>query len=163
MNRALLVGINNYPSPNQLDGCINDVNDMSDFLVASCSFAPDDIRLLVDERATAQNIQDRLGWLLTGISAGDRVYFHYSGHGAQVASRNPQGQTDQMEEVICPVDFNFDDQNTWITDQDFLRIFGSIPAGVEFVWVSDSCYSGGLIRGIQISALNARKIKYRVF
>jgi hypothetical protein len=106
---------------------------MADFLAAKCGFAHDDIRLLVDDRATANNIFDRLGWLLNGISSGDRIFFHYSGHGARVDARNQQGQTDRFNEVICPVDFNFDDKSTLIRDKDFVRLFASIPAGVEFV------------------------------
>ena len=38
MNRALLVGINKYPS-SPLNGCINDIQDMADFLVGKCKFA----------------------------------------------------------------------------------------------------------------------------
>jgi hypothetical protein len=159
MNRALLVGINNYPPPNELHGCVNDVNDMAQFLVSKCGFAHDDVRLVTDERATAKNILDRLGWLLTGVVKGDRIFFHYSGHGAQVAARNPQGQTDRMDEVICPVDFNFDNDSTMIRDKDFVRLFGAVPAGVEFVWVSDSCFSGGLTRGMLPTPKNVTVLK----
>jgi len=33
-----------------------------------------------------------------------------------------------------------------IRDQEFNKLFTSIPSGVEFVWVSDSCHSGDLTR-----------------
>lgn len=148
MNRALLVGINKYPAPNELNGCVNDVTDMADFLVARCGFGHDDVRLLTDVRATAKGILDRLGWLLNGATKGDRILFHYSGHGAQVATRNPQGEADKIDEVICPVNFSYDDASTMIRDKDFVRIFGSVPAGVEFNWISDSCYSGGLTKAM---------------
>jgi len=163
MNRALLAGINQYPSPNALNGCIDDVNDMADFLVSKCNFAHDDVRLVTDARATAKNILDRLGWLLTGIAKGDRILFHYSGHGAQVATRNPQGQTDKFDEVICPVDFSFDDDSTMIRDKDFVRLFGNIPAGVEFVWVSDSCFSGGLTKAFAAMPKNVTMLKKKTY
>ncbi|MBS1638173.1 MAG: caspase family protein [Bacteroidetes bacterium] len=146
MNRALLVGINKYPTQ-PLNGCVNDVEDMAKFLVAKCGFAMNDIRLLVDERATKDAIIERLGWLLTGLNSGDRVLFHYSGHGVQVPTRNPQGEADGLDEAICPVDFDFTDAHT-IRDKDFNRIFSSIPAGVEFIWVSDSCHSADLSREV---------------
>jgi len=158
MNRALLVGINNYPPPNELSGCVNDVTDMANFLVAKCGFGPDEIRLLTDARATAQNILGHVGWLLTGISPGDRLFFHYSGHGAQVATRNPQGETDGVDDVICPVDFNFDDDDTMIRDKDFARIFRPVPVGVEFVWVSDSCFSGGLMKAIAVQHVKSKTL-----
>ena len=47
MNKALLVGINNYPTA-PLRGCINDVTDMASFLVDKCGFQKGEIRLLVD-------------------------------------------------------------------------------------------------------------------
>ncbi|HTS43273.1 MAG TPA: caspase family protein [Puia sp.] len=147
MNRALLVGINNYPPPNQLNGCVNDVNDMANFLVNKCNFSSSDIRLVTDERATAKNILDRLGWLLNGVQKGDRILFHYSGHGAQIPDRTAQGDADRIDESICPVDFSFDDRSTQIRDKDFVRLFSTVPAGVDFVWVSDSCFSGGLTKG----------------
>jgi hypothetical protein len=148
MNRALLVGINNYPPPNQLNGCDNDISDMSDFLTSSCNFASSDIRLLADDRATKAAIVDRLTWLVAGIRAGDRVLFHYSGHGAQLPIRNTQGNVSEIHDTICPVDFNFT-RETSITDTDFKSIFSGVPPGVEFIWISDSCYSGGLLKGIR--------------
>ena len=163
MNRALLVGINNYPAPNQLNGCVNDVNDMAHFLVKGCGFKSNEIRLLVDKRATAHNILTRLGWLLNGLKKGDRIVFHYSGHGAQVATRNPQGEADRLDEVICPVDFNFDDNKTMIRDKDFVRLFENIPEGVEFVWISDSCFSGGLTKDFLELPKNVQDVHRKTF
>jgi metacaspase-1 len=152
MNRALLVGINTYPGA-PLRGCVNDVMDMAHFLTKSCGFAMNDVRLLTDDRATTTGILDRIGWLLTGLKAGDRVMFHYSGHGAQMATRNPQGEVDGLDEVICPVDFDWSDAHA-IRDKQFAQIFSAVPKGVEFVWVSDSCHSGGLTRDMAPPAAN---------
>ena len=144
MNRALLVGINKYPGQ-PLNGCVNDVQDMANFLVSRCGFAMDNIRLLVDERATKEAIVERLNWLISGVKAGDRILFHYSGHGAQVPTRNPHGEVDGLDEVICPVDFDWSDAHL-IRDKEFNDIFSALPQDVEFVWISDSCHSGDLWR-----------------
>jgi len=158
MNKALLVGINKYPG-NELNGCINDVQDMANFLTAKCNFTHSDIRLLTDARATTQGIRERLSWLLDGLKAGDRAFFHYSGHGAQVATRNPKAEVDGLDEVICPVDFDWSDAHM-IRDKEFNKLFASVPAGVEFVWVSDSCHSGDLSRNF-IKPKGQPKAKHR--
>ena len=144
MNKALLVGINNYPTA-PLRGCINDVTDMASFLVDKCGFQKGEIRLLVDDRATKIGIVDRLGWLLTGIQPGDRIIFHFSGHGVQLPTRNPQGEVDGLDEVICPFDFNWTEE-TSIRDKEFASMFSTIPSGVLFTFVADSCHSEDLQR-----------------
>lgn len=166
MNKALLVGINRYPG-NELNGCINDVEDMANFLTSKCNFAHGNIRMLTDGRATTQGIRERLNWLLSGLKAGDRVFFHYSGHGAQVATRNPEAEVDGLDEVICPVDFDWSNTHM-IRDKEFNKLFATVPVGVEFVWVSDSCHSGDLSRDFtkptskSASELKGHpKVKYR--
>jgi hypothetical protein len=144
MNRALLVGINKYPDA-PLCGCVNDVTDMAAFLVARCGFGANEIRLLTDKRATTTAIKERLAWLVRGAKRGDRLVFHYSGHGAQVATRNKAEEVDGLDEVICPVDFDWSDRRM-IRDKDFQRMFAPVPAGVDFVWISDSCHAGDLSR-----------------
>jgi metacaspase-1 len=146
MNRALLVGINKYPG-SPLTGCVNDVTDMADFLVDRCGFASREIRLLTDSRSTTEAIRSRLKWLVKDAKKGDRLLFHYSGHGAQVATRDKADEVDGLDEVICPVDFDWTD-NHMIRDKDFAEVFRKVPPGVEFVWVSDSCHSGDLSKEI---------------
>lgn len=146
MNRALLVGINNYPDA-PLKGCVNDISDMAKFLTNKCNFAMDDVRLLADKRATRHAIFERLEWLIKDVKVGDRIIFHFSGHGVQLPTRNKEGEVDGLDEAICPYDFNWDPNRT-ITDKDFNTIFAAIPEGVNFIWISDSCHSGDLERSI---------------
>jgi len=147
MNRALLVGINAYPSQ-PLQGCVNDVLDMAGLITSGpIGFRKRDVRLLTDGRATKAAICNHLGWLTSGLRAGDRALFHYSGHGVQLPTRNPAGEVDNLDEAICPVDFDWTDATT-LRDKDFARIFSAVPPGVEFVWVSDSCHSQDLTRDL---------------
>jgi hypothetical protein len=146
MKKALLVGINKYPDPrNELHGCINDITDMAGFLTKQKQFNMPDIRLLTDERATKANIIERLEWLVSGAKAGDHLFFHYSGHGAQIATRSKKGELDGLDEVICPYDFDWTDA-TALKDKEFAKIFANMPKGVNFIWVSDSCHSQDLSR-----------------
>lgn len=142
--KALLVGINAYPGC-PLRGCINDITDMANFLVSKGSFKESEIRLLTDARATAVGIRERLHWLVADAKPGDHLVFHYSGHGAQSATRDRAGEIDGLDEVLCPVDFDWSDERM-IRDKEFHQIFSKLPAGVSFNWISDSCHSGDLSR-----------------
>lgn len=146
-DRALMVGINKYPTC-PLSKCVRDVERSLDGIQRLFRFDPKGIRLLIDERATTANILTRLQWLVDGVSPGDRLLFLYSGHGAQVATRNKAGEVDGLDEVICPVDFDWSDERL-IRDKQFSEIFRTVPKGVEFVWVSDSCHSGDLQRSLK--------------
>ncbi len=143
-NRALLVGINAYPSPNGLSGCVNDIDDMSEYLQSACGFEAGDIQTIADTQATTANILAALEAFVASLAPGDRALFHYSGHGAQMPTRT-SGEIDGLDEVICPVDFDWSDEHA-IRDDDFNRIFSTVPAGVELVWISDSCHSGTLTK-----------------
>ena len=141
-HRALLVGINAYPS-SPLNGCVNDITSMTELLTSSLyNFKSENIRLLVDSRATTAAILDHLNWLVQA-QPGDEVLFHYSGHGAQVPTRNNAGEVDDLSEVVCPVDFDWSPERM-ITDKQFVEIFKKLPDGVIFNWLSDSCHSGDL-------------------
>jgi hypothetical protein len=157
MNRALLVGINAYPG-NELNGCVNDVSDMASFLVDRCGFQESDIRLVTDGRATTKAIHDRLGWLLAGAKAGDRLVFHYSGHGAQFPLRDAKGNVTRVDECICPVDFDWSEAHA-IRDKEFEALFAKIPKGARLTWVSDSCHSGDLARDLPPPRSKPRKNK----
>jgi len=148
-NKALLVGINAYPNPNNnLRGCINDIVDMEYFITCKNKvYQKENIKTLTDSRATKKGILDHLNWLLLGASTGDQILFHYSGHGAQLPSNGHTFEKDGLDEIICPYDFSDADPNkTAITDKEFAKIFATIPKGVHFVWISDSCHSEDLSR-----------------
>lgn len=155
-DRALLVGINDYPAA-PLRGCVNDVNDVAEFLVNRGRFKESAIRLLTDARATASAITERLQWLVKDATPGDRLLFHYSGHGVQLPTRDPNGELDGLDEAICPVDFDWTTQRA-LRDKDFIRLFRPVPKGVHFIWISDSCHSGDLSRRLPTppSLLSAR-------
>ena len=74
-------------------------------LLQERGFDPEDIRVVLNDRATADAIRDRLNWLLEGAETGmERVLF-YSGHGAQLPVYNAVGEIDHTDECLVPYDF----------------------------------------------------------
>jgi len=145
IKKALLVGINKYkPELNaDLRGCVNDVQDMRKILINTYNFKPENIRVVIDERATKANILSRLAWLINDTKKGDELVFHYSGHGSQVADRNGDEVNDHLDEIMCPHDLNWDDP---LTDDILAAIISKLPKGVNLTVISDSCHSGTITR-----------------
>lgn len=143
--RALIIGINDYPDPaNRLDGCVNDTYLMSAALQER-GFEAADIRVLLNSRATADAIRDRLHWLLDGVGDGmERVLF-YSGHGAQLPEYNSTGVVDHVSECLVPYDFDWTSASA-ITDHDFYQLYSDLPFSAKFFAVFDCCHAGGLTR-----------------
>lgn len=143
--RALLVGINDYPDPtNRLDGCVNDVYLMSAVL-QECGFAPEDIRVVLNERATADAMTDRLHWLLDDVRSGDERLFFYSGHGAQMPVYGPSDEVDHMNECLVPYDFDWTPQHA-LTDKQFVNFYSQLPYDCYFAAIFDCCHAGGMTR-----------------
>ncbi|MBI1899666.1 MAG: caspase family protein [Planctomycetia bacterium] len=143
--RALLVGINDYPDPgNRLAGCVNDVFLMSS-VIQECGFGPDQIRVVLDDRATAKGILDRMSWLVDGAAPGDTLFFFYSGHGAQVPAYNAEGEVDRTDETLVPFDFDWS-KETSVADDQIYGLYSQLPYDTRLVMVFDCCHSGGIHR-----------------
>jgi len=142
--RALLVGINAYPS-SPLRGCVNDVVLMSKILTEQYGFETKEKRMLTDASATTANILERLEWLVDGAQPGDVLYFHYSGHGSQMVDDkyDSDDEPDGLDEIICPVDLDWRDKV--VTDDMLKKIFNKVPAGVNLTVMLDSCHSGSMM------------------
>lgn len=144
--RALLVGNNgDGRRVERLEGCVNDV-----FLVSTalqeCGFDAEDIRVVLDDRATADGIRERLHWLLDGADANDTRFFYYSGHGAQLPVYGPRGQVDRVAACLVPYDFAWTPE-TAVTDRDLVDLYSQLPYEARFMMVLDCCYAGGMTRG----------------
>ncbi len=143
--KAFLVGINRYPDPrNNLKGCVNDALLMAKTLREQFGFTgPSDVTLLTDERATTANIRKGLEGLVSGAAPGDSLVFHYSGHGSQVRDIHGDELSDNLDEILCPYDL---DWNHPLTDDDLAEICREVPKGTLFTVILDCCHSGTGLR-----------------
>ncbi|MFN7444978.1 MAG: caspase family protein [Curvibacter sp.] len=153
--RALLVGINDYPEPeNRLSGCVNDVFHMSAMLQER-GYRPEEIRIVLDARATTRAVDDRLQWLLEDVRASDERVLFYSGHGAQVAAYDADGEPDHKDEVLVTHDFDWSG-STGISDDRLAGYYANLPYEARFSIILDCCHSGGIARagGVAVRGIN---------
>lgn len=83
--KALLIGINYFGQRGQLRGCINDVRNMSTYLVENFGYKREDMVILTDDQQnpmsqpSKQNILRAMHWLVKEARPDDSLFFHYSG------------------------------------------------------------------------------------
>lgn len=79
---AFVVGIEKYrdvPSPT---GARADAQGFAALAMWTLGISRENIRMLLDDRATRGDMEKQLAWLETNVPSGGRIYFFYSGHGA---------------------------------------------------------------------------------
>lgn len=144
---ALLVGINYINTPNELNGCYNDIVNVSQFLRSNLGYTS--ITMLTDgnrntlptghSNPTRQNILAGISNLVSGLVAGDEVLFHYSGHGTLIRDTNGDEVTG-YDSCLCPIDYD----RAGIISDDELRVclINKIPKGVKLYVILDCCHNG---------------------
>ncbi|KAI2642720.1 peptidase C14, caspase domain-containing protein [Xylaria nigripes] len=110
--KALIIGINYFGTDHELQGCINDSENIRDFLVNDRGFSPSahDMVILTDNPEkvgtpfypTGANILAAINWLVSCNQPGDILWLSYSGHGSQVKNED---RISGFDDTICPVDF----------------------------------------------------------
>lgn len=143
--RVLLVGINDYPNAADcLEGCVNDVFRMSEVLQEG-SVKPENIRVVLNARATASGIRERLEWLLDDADARGTRIFYFSGHGAHLPNYGEDDEIDHEDECLAPFDFDWTPERALIDDW-FCELYSQLPYDTDFIVILDCCYSGGMAR-----------------
>lgn len=144
MKKALLIGINYIGTKHELGGCINDINNIQNFIIENCDYKDENTTKLTDEtniKPTFQNIIDSIYNLVKDTVAGDTLLFYYSGHGTQID--NDLKTEDDLDEVLVPLDYK---TNGFITDvwlyDNLVKI---IPKDVTLWCFTDCCHSGTML------------------
>ncbi|KAG2236241.1 hypothetical protein INT48_008601 [Thamnidium elegans] len=150
--RALLIGINYIGSANALNGCINDVHNVKEFLITLYNFKAEDMVILTDDQTdakflpTKQNILSAMQWLVRDAQMNDSYFFHFSGHGGRVKDTDGD-EDDGYDETIYPVDHDrYEGESGQIVDDEMHEIMvRPLPAGARLTCIFDSCHSGTAI------------------
>ncbi len=145
MKRALLVGIDDYPDTGaDLKSCVNDVMGWRTLLIERYGFFRENIRLLVNSRATKAEVLKRLRWIKTDTKAGDTLVFVYSGHGTTFTERDGIGFLDEARDEALRLNGEYGKDSLLLDDELFL-IFKDILPEINLTIICDSCYSGGML------------------
>ncbi|TKB89774.1 MAG: caspase family protein [Nitrospira sp.] len=143
--RAVLIGINKYQVPgSDLNGCVNDVKNLSGALKTYYGFQDKDITTLTDLKATKKAMQAAIQKLIKSGKKGDVLLLHYSGHGSNVPDDNGD-EADHRDEILCPTDLDWKDT---LRDDWLRKTFNKLRKGVSLTVIMDCCHSGSITRAI---------------
>lgn len=152
---ALIIGVNECPKfefsdgtrPRPLRGAETDADAMRDLLIDDFSFPADHVRVLKRQVATRENVLAAMDDLRDNAAKGDRVVFHFSGHGTQVPDRKPfdESDNDRLDEALCLYDTDAEGNNL-LTDDELGRWLDDLKAHSATV-ILDCCHAGTGIKG----------------
>lgn len=104
--------------------------------------------VLLDDRATVENVRRALEAIAARADADDTLLFFFSGHGVSDLPDGARGdrrdELDGRDEAICTYE-----TNGRIADDDLAALLDAVPAGRQLV-ILDACHSGGfaeLVKG----------------
>jgi len=155
---ALLVGINYNNNPDAtLNGCYNDVVNVSQYLRSVLAYPASAVNVLTDGNRgaagagtasavppTRQNIIAGMTALVSGMVAGDEAVFHFSGHGSLVRDTNGDEATG-LDSCLCPLDYNAPASagGGIITDDEIRELLvNKVPRGARLYVILDCCHNG---------------------
>jgi hypothetical protein len=137
---ALLIGCNYIGTQYQLNGCINDVENIQNKLKTQYGF--NNISIMTDnttKKPTKANILDELKNLLSSANSGDKLFLTFSGHGTNMKDTSGD-EKDGLDEMFVPLDFNC------ISDDEIKRfINNNLKKDVTLFTLFDCCHSGTIL------------------
>jgi uncharacterized caspase-like protein len=145
---ALVVGADVYPYEVSLDGAVKDARDVEAALQRA---GVDKMATFFDAAARKDDIRAAWTSFIDGAAEGDTIIFTYAGHGAQMPELVAGDEADGLDEFLQLPGFDRsraeETDHEIIVDNELNAWFSEAEAkGVQVLFVSDSCHSGGMSR-----------------
>lgn len=135
-NYLLGIGIDHYQNFIPLKNAVKDVQDVSNILVTKYDFHQEDVKLLLNENATRENIIEELNQLSRVVGENDKILIYYSGHG-YLNEENNRG-------YWIPIEGEKNKSSTFVANANLRDYVKSIRSRHTLL-ISDSCFSGSLL------------------
>ncbi|MCV9965326.1 caspase family protein [Pararhizobium sp. BT-229] len=145
---ALVVGVDAYPYEVSLDGAVKDARDVEGALQR---VGVDRITTFFDAAARKDDIRAAWTGFVDAAGKDDTIIFTYAGHGAQMPELVAGDEADGLDEFLQLPGFDRsraeETDHEIIVDNELNAWFSEAEAkGVQVLFVSDSCHSGGMSR-----------------
>ena len=149
--KGLLIGINYTGTCNELNGCINDTENLRQFILTNKYLLENEMEFMNDKCSndlypSKENMMKKMEEIVNFANDHQKdnifLFLSYSGHGAYVTDTNGD-ENDGRDEVLCPIDCS---SNGYIIDDDIKRqIIDKLGSNVTLVVLIDACHSGSIL------------------
>ncbi len=129
------IGINKYEAFSDLSNAVRDVEAIAKLVNEEYDVLPEHVITLFNEKATEENIIQRLDWLSTRIKKDDKLIIYYSGHG-KVNHEINRG-------YWLPHDAKKESSSRYIPNSTIQDYIGGIDAK-HILLISDACFAGSI-------------------
>ena len=133
--KAVICGINDYPTPNDLPSCVNDARAVATLLQDRYDCHDSNLHIVLNREATVDKLESELEWLLSDAPASEWLLFYFSGHGF----------TDLVDGVMQEFLVLLDESGNprlWKDDR-LVALTQEVPEG-KLTLLVDACHSGGM-------------------
>ncbi len=143
---AFIVGISDYinfedAAGGDLPGAERDARVVRDVLVERWGFPVDNVRMLLNQDATRDAIEEGLTeWLPNVARPQDQITVFFAGHGSQMWDESGD-EDDGLDETIAPADVSPETTEFDIGDDEFGEWLAALPSSNVLV-ILDNCNSG---------------------
>jgi hypothetical protein len=154
---AVVIGVSRYSDSRiqSLRYATSDAEYFFNWLISSKGgkYAPNNIKLLLDEKATGRNIKDALfNWLRQAIEE-DIVIIYFAGHGSPDSPDTPENL------YLLPYDTQYDNiAATGFPMWDVETALKRFIKAKRVIVIADACHSGGVGQSFDVSRRSTRGI-----
>ncbi|MBK9757911.1 MAG: caspase family protein [Nannocystis sp.] len=131
---ALIIGIEKYRDVPAATGARGDAERFAEMARTTLGVPEENVRLLLDDRASKTDIAKQLRWLQSNVPAGGRIYVYFSGHGAP----------DPTSGASYIVPYDGDPQYLGESAMKMTEVLGDLEKtkAKDVLAIADSCFSG---------------------
>jgi hypothetical protein len=146
---ALIIGVNDYEEGEipKLRYAVNDAQGVADLLIQDQGFEKEKVLVLMNAKATKENISKSFEFLKQNSAPDDRIVVFFAGHGITLST--PGGRE---KGYILPVDAKINSYATSSLSVDQLNEWSEQIRSKHIYFVMDACYGGTIFtRGTALS------------
>ena len=162
---SLLIGINNYPAPNYLSGCVGDAKKMEEYLTNLKSDKSNIIKpkLLTNKSASKDKIVAAIKKIVSNLKEEDTFLLYFSGHGTReiTKGRFKEDHNGTLEAVVCHYEESVTDSYL-LADKEIRYLLNLCKVNAHIIGVFDCCHAGDVMR-MQVlkDSKKARRMAYK--